>query len=310
MNAIVLMAIGDRYTKILKAVRTMFAEYAAFCNADLVVCDAPPDPGLTRNILCQKMLLPSLYRQYEWLAYFDIDILISQHAPSIFDAADDGGAFSAVVDPRGSFKFENVVRRFWKQPAILAETHESYFSDRGFPSHSFPMVSINGGVWLCQPQRIQELFHAMYFSDIGPMVHEEAMMAYVAQRAGLFFELEDKWNTQLIYEMFTPVDSAVVREVESARFRAFQRRAAHSFPRPETYPPAYEALINRTLTNCYCLHFSAGFPFINLKSDLTFNPHKWPASVTEGGLVHDAIQDISSLLGSAHGRLRRLVRRP
>jgi hypothetical protein len=279
MNAIVLMAIGDKYVRSLHAVKNSFMKYAAYCNADLVVCDTPPDPSFKRNILCQKMLLPDLYRQYDWIAFIDLDILISHHTPSIFDYTDGRKAFSAVIDQRTSDKFKNVVTQFWKEPSILAETHESYFSDRGFPDHPFPKASINGGVWLCRPKLISEVFKAFYFSDFHSMPHEEAEMAYVAQKNNLFFEMDYRFNTQILYELFTPVQSPVVNEVKSRQFRRFMQYCTHSFPLPHMFPQAYEALVNRTLDNCYFLHFSGGFPFVNIKSDLTFSEGEWPADL-------------------------------
>jgi hypothetical protein len=268
MNAIVLMAIGDKYNKHLRAMRESFQRYASLCNAELVICDTPPDPSFKRNVLCQKMLLPDLYKQYRWIAFIDLDILISCRAPSIFDSIDDRKAFSAVSDRRTSEKFENVVKEVWRMPSILTETHESYFSDRGFPDHPFPKASINGGVWLCSPQGISHLFKQFYFSEFPSMIHEEAMMAYVAQQADLFFEMDYRFNTQLIYELFTPLRSSVLDEINSRRFRLLRRYSRHSSPLNFMYPPAYKALVSRTLDSCYFLHFSSGFPFVNLCSSV------------------------------------------
>jgi hypothetical protein len=311
MNAIVLMAIGDKYSRSLNAVRGMFLRYASSCNADLVVCDVPPDPSFKRNVLCQKMLLPDLYKQYDWIAFLDLDILISRHAPSIFDFTDDRGAFSAVVDQRDSEKFENVVRGFWKQPAILNETHKSYFSDRGFPDHPLRKASVNGGVWLCKPSRISSLFRTFYFSEFGPMVHEEAMMAFVAQRANLFFELDYRFNTQLIFELFSSLQSPVLGEINGWRFRWFKRHCAENIPLRHEYPRAYQALVNSTQENCYFLHFSSGFPYINIESDLTLDVGSPPgiirsntnASPTSWKAIRPASRALLKLISERRRRL-------
>src|ERR1700733_11138945 len=266
MNAIVLMAIGEKYARYLDAVRAPFLEYSSMCGAQLVVCDAAPDPSFKRNLLCQKMLLPDLYRQYEWMAFFDLDMLISCRAPSIFNFTDDRKAFAAVADARGSQQFANVVNEYWKQPRILAETHGSYFSDRGFPDHPFPKASINGGAWLCKPASISTMFKEFYFSDFPAMIHEEAMMAYVAQKADLFFELDPRFNVQIIYELYRSLHSVALKEVKSRSFRRFMRYCTDKVPEQQMYPSAYRALVDEALERCYCLHFSAGFPYINIGS--------------------------------------------
>lgn len=129
MNAIVLMAIGDKYLKLAKHVRSQFNRYAKKCNAKLIICSEAPDPTHKRNILCQKMLLPAIYNNYKWIAFFDLDILISENAPSIFESIDDTKGLLAVSDPLGSEKFKNVVNLHWNQPTILFETHASYFQN-------------------------------------------------------------------------------------------------------------------------------------------------------------------------------------
>lgn len=276
MNAIVLMAIGDDYVASLYAVRDMFEKYASNCNAELLVCSIPPDPSFKRNILCQKMLLPDLYKHYEWMAFVDLDILISVHAPSIFDCTQEEKAFLAVVDPRRSEKFENVVKEYWRMPSILSETHDSYFSDRGFPDHPFPKASINGGVWLCRPRAIGDLFKSFYYSDFPSMIHEEAMMAHVAQKANLFGELDPRFNTHILSEIFTPPGSPVQKVVTSRRFTQFKERNCYETPRQDMFPGEYQALVEKVLNECYFLHFSGGFPFVNLPTAMRLNGGYWP----------------------------------
>ena len=49
------------------------------------------------------MLIPHQYKQYEWIAFLDLDVLISNNAPSIFDFVDDTKAFAAstIEEDRG-----------------------------------------------------------------------------------------------------------------------------------------------------------------------------------------------------------------
>ena len=261
MNAIVLMAIGDRYTKLFKRVRCQFEDYAAKCNANLVICSELPDPTFKRNILAQKMLLPGLYRNYKWIAYIDLDVIISDHAPSIFDHADESKAFAAIVDPRGSTEFANVVNHFFRLPRILQETHESYFSDRGFPDHPFPKASINGGVFLCKTDELAQPFREFYFSGFREMPHEEAMMAYVSQSRNLFYPLDGRFNDQIIYEIYKDPSAPVINTIGGTYFRALRKLQRHLSPAPWAFPPQYRAVVRDALKTNYIVHFSAGFPF-------------------------------------------------
>lgn len=265
MNAIVLMAIGKKYLNLLNTLKDQFASYAKKCNAELIICTAAPDPSFKRSILSQKMLLPHLYSQYEWIAFLDIDILISENAPSIFDSVVYEKAFAAIADLRGNKKFENVVNYYWHEPSILDETHSSYFSDRGFPAHQNHHLSINGGVWLCQPKKIAEKFKEFYYSDFKQIHHdhEEAMMAYIAQSSNIFYELDYKFNTQLMFEIFNNPNSEVIDVIEGIYFKCLRKYNTHLPPHLYMYPAAYRALIIKLLSTQYIVHFSGGFPFIN-----------------------------------------------
>ena len=266
MNAIVLMAIGDKYLKLFKGVEDQFIRYAKKCNAELIICTEVPDPTYKRNILSQRMLLPEIYKQYEWIAFFDLDILISENAPSIFESIDDTKALFAVADPRGTKKFENVVNLHWNAPKILLETHVSYFLDRGFPSHKNQYLSINGGVWLCQTKNIAGKFKDFYWSNFmetGVISNEEGMMAYIAQSNNMFSELDYKFNTQFIYEIYADSTSPVINFIKSYYFRFLKKIHTSLSPSFYMYPREYRTLIDKLLAKSYILHFSSGFPFLN-----------------------------------------------
>ena len=263
MNAIIVMAIGEKYTRLFNQLRPQFERYATRCNAELIVCADAPDRSFKRNLLAQKMLLPHLYRACRWIAFIDLDVLIAEDAPSIFNYADESKAFAAVVDQRGSQPFANVVNHFWHLPRILEETHQSYFRDRGFPGHSFNVASINGGVFLCKPAAIADLFRDFYFSGFGEMPHEEAMMAYVSQSHNLFFELDPRFNDQIIYEVYKDPGAPVVAATKGIHFRLLRKLQGRVQLPAWTYPSAYRAMIRETLKTNYIVHFSANFPFDN-----------------------------------------------
>jgi lipopolysaccharide biosynthesis glycosyltransferase len=267
MNAIILMAIGNKYLKLFKKNQDQFTSYAKKCNAELIIISNAPDPSYKRNVLCQKMLLPKLYKQYKWIAFFDLDILISEKAPSIFESIDDTKAFLAVSDPRGTKKFENVVKLYWNLPRILLESHTSYFLDRGYPSHEYLHLSINGGVWLCNTEKIEDKFSDFYWSNFmetGNTSNEEGMMAYTAQSKNLFGELDYKFNTQFIYEIHADSASPLIHFIKSRYFRFLRKIHTSLILSFFMYPREYRALINSQLDKSYILHFAGGFPFLNI----------------------------------------------
>lgn len=264
MNAIVLMVIGEKYLKYFEYVRSQFEAYAKKCNAELILCTEVPDPTFKRNILAQKMLLPELYINYDWIAFFDLDIIISDNAPSIFNYIDESKAFSAVVDPRETEKFKNVALKCWNSPRILEETHQTYFTSRGFPDRPLLSGSINGGVFLCQPKKISSKFKDFYFSDFNETItaYEEAIMAYVSQTNNLFYKLDGRFNQQIIYEIYS--NDKIISIINSKYFRLV--KLIHTYVKIPSflYPVGYKNFVKNKLEENYIIHFSGGFPFVNI----------------------------------------------
>lgn len=289
MNALIVMAVGVKYLQYFETLRPQFEAYARKCRADLIVCSEPPDPAFKRNILAQKMLLPERYKAFDWIAFLDLDVLISSAATSIFDCIDETKAFAAVADPRGTAKFANVVRYFWRLPEILNETHQGYFVDRGFAPHPLLKASINGGAFLCKPSTIAGLFRDAYFSDLretasgGAMIdriaaqNDEAIMAYVSQTNNLFFELDERFNKQVIYQLYEESNSALIEKIGTPEFQALVRRHNNNeFPSSiYDYPYRYRKFVARELERCCILHFSAGFPFVNVLQQTVVPSRSW-----------------------------------
>lgn len=278
-DAIVLMAVGARYRALLDSVRPQFERYAEACDADLVVFTEPPDATGQRNILCQKMLLPDLCRDWERMAFLDLDVLISRDAGSIFMGLPEGAGLAAVVDPRGTTAFVNVVNYLWRLPEILAETHESYFSGRGFPPFpaDTPVVgSINGGALVCRPALLADVFKAAYFDGFEMQVsgegfvqrkiavHEEAMMAYHAQVRRLFAPLPERFNHQFLYSLMAEPDQPAVRWMQSIGYKLLRRADARATVPAMFYQRAWRDLVRRSLASFDIVHFAGGFPFRGL----------------------------------------------
>lgn len=259
--------------------RSQFEGYALLCGADLRVCTTPPDPGFHRSILAQKLLLPSVYREYEWIAFLDLDILVANNPKSIFKSIRSDKAFSAVVTPRHSQKFKNLVLNFYKKPEILLENHESYFYERGyakFPKNTQVIGSINGGALLCNPTGVGDLFRDAYYSNFkekwvntdngnkrNPLTHEEGLMAYLSQSNNLFFPMEAEFNRLFLHEVFSDLDSPIAKFVVSPYYKVLFHMNKNIFIPSFLFPKIYANFIKYQLDKSSLLHFGGGFPFIH-----------------------------------------------
>lgn len=264
MNAIIVLAIGEKYEEILRQCLPQFLAYAARCNAVLEVCREYPDPSKKNNLFKQKLLLPQIYSQYDWIAFFDLDILISKFAPSIFDFIEEGKGFGAILDPRGEPWFEYANTHWHKNPALNKVTPAQIAMERGFPENPHYTGTINGGVWLAKPSSIATLFSQFYWNSenqVGPFViHEEVPMAYLSQTHDLFFSITEKFNAQVLY--------LISKENSERNYflckiqKKINKRICNLFPK-STYQfmfGQYEQLIDNSLQKNYVIHFSGNFP--------------------------------------------------
>lgn len=264
--AIVVMAVGDKYRRQLSYVLSSLKKYANKCEADLQICTEVPDSSYRRSLLSQKLLLPKIYKKYEWIFFVDLDVMISETALPVFDEINDDFAFSATADQRDSLGFKNTVTHVWRQIEILKERHNGYFRSRGFPDNAYLQSSINGGAFLCRPCVIAPLFEEAYWSDLPTTSHEEAIMAYISQANGLFKPLNPKFNTQFIHEISAENPALAVRWTYGYHFRILKKLQDKLPPQflKSLYPPVYRQFVQKKLDETYILHFAGGYPFIGL----------------------------------------------
>jgi len=287
-NALVIMVVGEKYKKHFLYNKKKFISYAEKINCDLIICNQPPDKKFTRSLMHQRMLLPSLYNKYEWIACLDIDIIISKDAPSIFDYTDNNKGFGAYVIPRHTQKWKNAVKNYYRHSEeILKETHESYFESRNFsefPKATKTIASINGGVMLFNPIKVSKLFKDAYYSNFTPsikkgstMVHrkpdsnnEEAFLAYFSQINNLFFSIPEKFNNIVLYNIFEDLKNPVSQFPKSIYFK-FLKKLHDYFTIPEIfYPEIYKNFLSKQLKKSYFLTFHGKFPYkgINLETQI------------------------------------------
>lgn len=264
MNVIVVLAIGDKYEAILEQSLPQFQAYANKCNVVLEICRQYPDPSRKDNLFKQKLLLPDIYKKYKWIAFFDLDILISKFAPSIFDFAQEDKGFGAILDPRGTPQFEYANIHWHKQPALNKITPTQIGIERGFPENPDFIGTINGGVWLARPSLVGNLFSQFYWNSenqVGSfIIHEEVPMAYLSQTQNLFFPISEQFNSQVLYLISKENTKksyflCKVQKKINKRIFKFAPTSGYQFMFPQ-----YNELINQLLLTNHIIHFSGNFP--------------------------------------------------
>ncbi|MDC3410003.1 hypothetical protein OAY88_01570 [Alphaproteobacteria bacterium] len=261
-NAIVVMAVGARYQKILKRRKSDLEHYARKCGAILIVLSEPLDRSLNaRGMLDQKLLIPSVFKEFDLVAFLDLDTLISSEAPSIFTQCNDAG-FHAVPTLYDD-KHKKLCERYF---GIIPQNSSLYFSDRGkFDGDGF--YSINGGVWVCRPAVVGAYLKDAYiklnenFSYHEPCA-DELTFAYETQIRNDLSILDQRFNYKIIYDIYG-VDKFYNEIGKRKRFKIY-RKLESCFPNITLkYPRNYVNLITSTLSKNWIVHFAGRCPYLN-----------------------------------------------
>ncbi|MDA4845400.1 hypothetical protein [Hoeflea poritis] len=280
-RAVILMAIGNRYEAQLNYVLPQYTRYAEFCGADLHIVRQAPDPANAHSVATQKILIPGLFTGYSEIAFFDLDIILSDIAPSIFDYFPEDAGFSACTSPRGEIGYTNSFLYYHKLPEKVHETNVDYFADRGFDLEGIDpedLYSINGGVWLARPAIVSDLFCDTYAKisemkknneKMRQIIFDEEWFAYFSQKNGLFNLLDERFNKQIINYMFTDPESKIANVKSNVRYklmRIFNKNNAipisfsHAIA-PEFYVKYIEGLMEEN----FAVHFAGGFEYMGIR---------------------------------------------
>jgi hypothetical protein len=263
-RAVVVMAIGNRYQSILvKRLRELEA-YAQRCVAELVIIseniDKSPEP---RSPIDQKLLIPHLLKHFELIAFIDLDILISEDAPCIFDEVSQA-SFYAVINENGK-QYANTCERFF---GIDPSPSQDYFTKRGRVPSSCHMP-INGGVWMCKPHVVADYLYEAYWElrdsfTLKGVCYDELNFAYMTQARGDFSGLDKRYNRQVLYYLYGS-DEFYENIARSKAFRVI-RRVETMYPNLKVpYPREYSNLIRHLLRNNWFVHFAGKLPYLNYK---------------------------------------------
>ena len=142
-------------------------------------------------------------RSYEKVVFMDLDILISDKCPSLFDEISQNIGLMACLNPRGTEKFKKI---FAGNERVLKETTQDYFRERGFEVNEPLEGNINGGVLVFRPELVSDMLKEYYYSEHSQgkySAYEEAPMAYYTQSKGLFKALDNRFNVMVNFEVGT-----------------------------------------------------------------------------------------------------------
>lgn len=261
-KAICLFIVGEKYRKLFNKCKAQFENYAKKCDAELLIIDKPLDETFVRPLLSQKLLIPSKTKEYDMVLFLDLDIVISENAPSIFDFLPEDKYFGAVLDPRGTEEFNKT----WGHiPRILEETTEIYFTDRHFDANPLLQGSINGGVFVFRPKKVSEIFSSYYFSDHNQGAlnsFEETPFAYYSQINNWFEALPAKFNTQVLYKI---KGTSIGHQIENDEKKVpkFLRKYYYKKNDAFFYPTRkYKNFVRNIIKDNYFTHFSGNYPII------------------------------------------------
>lgn len=261
-KAICLFIVGEKYQKLYDRNKDQFEKYSKKCGADLVILNRPLDDTFYRPLLAQKLLIPSVLEEYDIALFLDLDIIISDKAPSIFEYLPEYKWFGGILDPRGTDEFN----RTWGHiPRILEETSEKYFTDRHFEAHPLLQGSINGGVFIFRPKNVGDIFKNYYFSthNQGELnSFEETPFAYFSQINNWFEAIPIEFNTQILYKIKGTAKGKEVEEGEN-KFPSFIKKYYYKRTGYCFYPTKkYKAFVKDIVSNSYFVHFSGNYPII------------------------------------------------
>jgi len=261
-KVICLLVVGEKYEKQFSKNKSQFYLYAQNCGAEIKIIDTPLDATHKRPLLSQKLLIPSLVKEFDIALFMDLDIKINKNAPSIFDVLPKEKSFGAITDPRGTEEYN---KTWVNEKRITEESTLSYFETRNFSANANLKGSINGGVFVFRPLEVFDLFENYYYSDHdqGPFnSYEEGPMAYLTQSNDSFFNIDPKFNLQILYKLKgTKEGNEIInnqKKIPSIIRKYYQRK----FKTVLLPTKSYKNFVEKHLQQNWFIHFAGGYPLV------------------------------------------------
>lgn len=201
-KAVITLVAGDEYRKLYDHVAPLNSMWMHRWGWDSIIITSIPDdfrrvysrddrPSAWAYIM-YKLLIPSLFRDYDLVAFIDGDCVINPAAGCLSDYAEDipAGGFAAVQ----TVTFE--------ERKLFPDWNRYYYDDlrgRGYEgTPRYPERHINAGLLLYRPRDVWERWIDLLNIDAG--LHEEHRLnVYEVQEERCLF-LPDRWNVLWMYE--------------------------------------------------------------------------------------------------------------
>lgn len=179
-RAIVTFCYGEGFKEVSAITYPRIKAYAKKCNADFI--EIEPNQIAFPNMMWNKHYIYGLFenKKYDRILWLDADILISKHAPNIFDTFRDD--FIGMLNEAKYFP-ERIKQKFWYFGALDSSVNLWSIDDFYF----------NAGVMLV-PRKYASLF-CMPLKFIDSPMHEQDHFNFLINVCGMTVnDIEYKWN--------------------------------------------------------------------------------------------------------------------
>ena len=159
--AIVLLIIGDKYINSFNAIfRKNLQEYSESNGYDLIILENPlvEDCRSGKKFFWQRLLLPSIYKDYDYVVSMDSDIYINKNSPAIPFEEIPVGKIAAVNERKyfGNYDWRERVQTKYGWEKTGKDWYLLSGDKRDYNDH------INGGLVIYQPKYHADLFKDLY----------------------------------------------------------------------------------------------------------------------------------------------------
>ena len=262
-KCIVVLCLSKYYKLHLSKIYPMLEKYANKCNADLKVQDCQPDISNRHSLMCQKLLIPYIYKAYEHVLMLDLDILITDSCPDLFeDFVDSNIGFSAVENPINSTEYSYICDFLWKT------TKQDFQNPYTGELHS-KVKGINGGVMYFDTKLMADLLHNFYFDESTHwskntqiMNNEETPMFWLASQNEMFSSMDKSYNFQMFFHLAKDFKDVLLTYrgfIGKLHRKTSQRQPA--FITNNIFGSRYKDSISSAIDNGHIIHFAGGFPY-------------------------------------------------
>lgn len=195
--AIVLMIIGEEYMiKFDTIFRKNLEAYCEKYGYELIVLDREL-PGCARSgrkFFWQRMLLPSLYSDYDYVVSMDSDLYINPNAPAIPFEEIPEGKIAGVNERKylGNYEWREAVqtRNGWEKDGKEWYMRNGY--KRDFHDH------LNGGLVIYQPKHHADMFKKLYYDNVEEYMRfhqdDQFIISLFAMDNNIMHWLDERFN--------------------------------------------------------------------------------------------------------------------